>query len=529
MIRIMDTITDKPNWHIKVFDEEIVQRWTNEALGPIFTKAMMDWVLAELQYKVKLFNETGIVISYNNGGVVKSDTAVPEEIRGALKKAVRPLEDTPEKDYHPGSNEKVLDLVHPSLFPLVYGRTKFLTDGVIGLDNFLARVGHGEVLHKEDEESEPSPYSVKFQWLPCDVMLDAENGCKINSYINNLHPVKHKELYELIKIVIDCAIPLWEYTLWPVDKNNLGEGDQRICYPVAYYRERSPNRQAAPPGSNSGSSGEPQGSEASGDEDSEGSIDEEDEHDPRYLIQPEPDEFSPIANFRVNLLEEAGDRGLQVIVKLANIHLTPEKPTYDAGTWHVEGQLNEHICATALFYYDCENITESRLAFRQDSELDVLNIEYEQGDHVWLEAVYGCEQHGPKAQEVLSVVCEEDRLLTFSNILQHQVKPFKLADPTKPGHRKILALFLVDPRMRVISTANIPPQQHHWWAGEVARMQSLDRLPPELQQKVMDEVDYPMHMDEAKKLRLELMEERSIFAREQNDIFTSHEFNLCEH
>jgi hypothetical protein len=31
-----------------------------------------------------------------------------------------------------------------------------------------------------------------------------------------------------------------------------------------------------------------------------------------------------------------GDRVMQVIVKLANIHLTPEKPTYDGGSWHVE-------------------------------------------------------------------------------------------------------------------------------------------------------------------------------------------------
>jgi hypothetical protein len=34
-----------------------------------------------------------------------------------------------------------------------------------------------------------------------------------------------------------------------------------------------------------------------------------------------------------------GKRGLQVIVKLANIHLTPEKPKYEGGTWHVEGQM----------------------------------------------------------------------------------------------------------------------------------------------------------------------------------------------
>jgi len=45
--------------------------------------------------------------------------------------------------------------------------------------------------------------------------------------------------------------------------------------------------------------------------------------------------------------------------------LSPEKPNYDGGSWHVEGQLNEQICASALYYYDCENITESHLAFRQ--------------------------------------------------------------------------------------------------------------------------------------------------------------------
>lgn len=45
--------------------------------------------------------------------------------------------------------------------------------------------------------------------------------------------------------------------------------------------------------------------------------------------------------------------------------LTPEKPNYDGGSWHIEGQLNERICASALYYYDSENITESFLAFRQ--------------------------------------------------------------------------------------------------------------------------------------------------------------------
>jgi hypothetical protein len=41
----------------------------------------------------------------------------------------------------------------------------------------------------------------------------------------------------------------------------------------------------------------------------------------------------------VDILAHYGEKGIQVIVKLANIHLTPEKPKYEGGTWHVEGQL----------------------------------------------------------------------------------------------------------------------------------------------------------------------------------------------
>ena len=121
---------------------------------------------------------------------------------------------------------------------------------------------------------------------------------------------------------------------------------------------------------------------------------------------------------------------------------------------------NEHICATALYYYDSFNITESRLSFRQQSSADdASEMPYPQSVHGWLEDVFGCQNEEAAVQEVGSVLCKEGRLLTFPNILQHQVKPFELADKTKKGHRKILALFLVDPGIRIISTANVPPQQ----------------------------------------------------------------------
>lgn len=52
--------------------------------------------------------------------------------------------------------------------------------------------------------------------------------------------------------------------------------------------------------------------------------------------------------------------------------------------------------------------------------------------------------------------------LSFPSILLHRVEPFKLVDPTKPRHRKIVAL-LVDPDIKIISTAHAPCQRKDWW------------------------------------------------------------------
>lgn len=144
---------------------------------------------------------------------------------------------------------------------------------------------------------------------------------------------------------------------------------------------------------------------------------------------------------------------------------------------------------------------------------------YEQNHYSWLSAVFGVENNGTAVQNIGQVETRQGRLLTFPNILQHQVQPFRLVDPNKPGHRKIIALFLVDPNIRVISTANVPPQRADWRGEEVQRQeQALDKAD-----------DFPLTMEEAKGLRLELMAERSAFVELQNEMFTAEQFSLCEH
>lgn len=55
----------------------------------------------------------------------------------------------------------------------------------------------------------------------------------------------------------------------------------------------------------------------------------------RRVILPEPGTFEPFPYMMVpdeeDLRTVYGDEGLQVIVKLGNIHLTPEKPEYKGG------------------------------------------------------------------------------------------------------------------------------------------------------------------------------------------------------
>ncbi|KAJ7586916.1 hypothetical protein C8J56DRAFT_890843 [Mycena floridula] len=115
---------------------------------------------------------------------------------------------------------------------------------------------------------------------------------------------------------------------------------------------------------------------------------------------------------------------LQVIVKLANIILTPDKPEYPGGIRHVERMTNECIVSTFIYYYEADNIKPYDLGFRMAvQQLDYM-LQHLQDDDT----------------------CQE-------------VSPFKLADPTKPGSRKILVFFLVNPMCHIHSSTNILPQQ----------------------------------------------------------------------
>lgn len=233
MMKFMDAITDKPRWEEKVFDELIGGKWKEEAAameGAMIVGSVFEWCIDELREKAKEFGVNGFVKALDSqSGCAKSDNLIEGTLKSELLGAVKGLMATGEKDWHPGSGEQVLNLVHPSLYPLVYGRTKALKTGRVGLKNCLENESDGEVVpagqttektrpgmgysHTQDNEG---LWSTKFQWLPCEVEFQGGTGTEVSitSYINNLHPQEHKPLYGVMEKLISKAIPLWDNLLF---------------------------------------------------------------------------------------------------------------------------------------------------------------------------------------------------------------------------------------------------------------------------------------------------------------------------
>lgn len=187
----------------------------------------------------------------------------------------------------------------------------------------------------------------------------------------------------------------------------------------------------------------------------------------------------------------------------------------------------QDIVATAIYFYDIENITESLIEFRTAADLDESHLDYAKNEHGPLEQVFGAKSlHGePAIQQLGSLNCKPNRLLAFPNTLHHRVQPFSLADPSRPGCRRFLVLWLVDPHYRIASTANVPPQQHDWLAPlTIDKVLAKQGMAAELEDMIKQHTDdYPMSLDTAKKLRLELMEERTkLMPHVENSIVEYH-------
>lgn len=125
---------------------------------------------------------------------------------------------------------QVLQLVDPSLFPLVRGVSRALPLGTgpagqaeavqPAFTDWKNCMGMGQpvnVLVAEDDPvyrtDEKVFISERFQWLPSDVAIGVDGSITLLSYINNMHPEWHSQLYRCTAALLERSIPLFERVL----------------------------------------------------------------------------------------------------------------------------------------------------------------------------------------------------------------------------------------------------------------------------------------------------------------------------
>lgn len=302
MLKMSQEIRNKPNWFEKVSQPEITAKWKEEAEAQGLTSEAADFIIEEVKYYATL--REGCVEPGPVDGTWVADGLIAEDVAGRLKELVATgLENVPadEKDYHPGSDDLVVDLVHPSLYCFVDDHSILINEETIGPD-FLPKNGSVPKRVRTHNYSEVATPSSKFRWLPAEVSFK-ENSISFDSYINNLHPMQHKDLYGVIASILGKFIPMFNHTLtdvlnWRGPRIDLSSwswyGDQEFDYdnhPAdcdTEYERWERNR----------------------------------------VIEP-----VPVPQFKAPLAPKTtvdlkGEK-LQVIVKLANIELTPENPKYE--------------------------------------------------------------------------------------------------------------------------------------------------------------------------------------------------------
>ncbi|TBU40242.1 hypothetical protein BD309DRAFT_1082863 [Dichomitus squalens] len=465
-----DGDSDDPDDHSEDEDEEdsAIQQW----LCDLVTDAQFEWTFAFLKHAAGQRDETtGCQVTTIPCGGLES---VPDE----------------EKDWHPGSDGQVLDLVHPSLYCLCIDRTQ-----VVRPAEEIARFGDPLTVYnmamcreeRADIDHDIGDYyiSLDFQWLSTDFQVSESGDVRRLGYMNNLHPIKHRALCDTITSVLQRFVPLFEKSLSDVLSPTPPLAIN--VNPYLWYSHLPLE------------------------------VRYDSESEKRKPLIPDPTPFAPpSAEGRIEL----------------NLKGRVLQPHYRGGSWHVEGMANEKIVATGLYYYACDNITESRLAFRAQvgTDSESINMLYVNGDRRAWKTTYGMGSEEPLNQNLGSIVAAEGKCVVFPNIYQHRVQPFELADKTKPGHRKILCFFLVQPFVTIASTSRVPPQQREWILDEMERAPPLQRLPRELFDMV---VDYALASTSTRKQaendREELMEERKNFVVTHNEEVFEVPFNSCEH
>ncbi len=199
-------------------------------------------------------------------------------------------------------------------------------------------------------------WSAKFQWLPAEFLIHKDGNVTIASYINSLLPVGdlNSGLYLVLAEIFGKAVPLLNVVLTDLEKHylrNRFENDTYRWWPNWRPRLTKELREEEELLYNNQRGVDWKEGQRRRQEFKQKVYDWYGQQEMNKL--PIPD-FNQQEFIKVPLDTEDGEaidlRGhqVQVIVKIGSIQLTPEKPTFDGGKWHVEVSTHSFTSSDAV-------------------------------------------------------------------------------------------------------------------------------------------------------------------------------------
>ncbi|KAJ2030270.1 hypothetical protein IWW57_001268 [Coemansia sp. S610] len=506
MRQLSRAIRSEPGWMEALNNAEMCADWALQAKTRGLTDVEFQYVLEELAYYSSLHLPDSDVRLSSTDGVWFSDSLVDAETTIQLKDYVAILERVGGR---PGNHHSIRHLIDPSLYPLVYGRSKLclpraplqtgFPGSIGGWRKALNGSGDADTFYfvpfpyerfsdqDSDEEVEDRYFdnydehaSEEFSWLPSEFLVNDDGSVAVESYINDLHPARHAALYPIIASVFSKFIPLLEQVatdlVHPRPSRVVANVDS--CYesdepmPDKYSEDFGRWREKA------------------------------------KFVHPQPEPFvvpqRPVSPYKLR------GRRLQAIVKMTNVELVPESPVYGGEPWSVAGLDNERIIATGIFFYDVANIAGGSLKFREAISGLKYGVMLRDADAIC--KLYGIDKESRHSgvsmpQEVGSIDIKDGRCLVFPNTYQFQMPRLELKDATRAGHCKMLAFYFVEPAVRIPSTEIVPPQQKDWWMEDVLAHEPFRSLPELLVDGIMAKIEFPISQRDAKKIRSDMVTE----------------------
>jgi hypothetical protein len=264
MMQINGLLKSRIDWHIKLKDSTIVNNWKNEMISQLIQQPPCNSTVAHLrtpeQYFDYALNEARFLAERFAHSSAKPSSvesvyqtdSLPQQLHVSLLAQINKLRSTKKTDYHPGSNNQVVDLVHPSMYAYHKGvsavwppPTVHVAEPEVG---FFSSFFHSSTTNSSEEEADNNIHIVPpfkefvmfagceslslpdttvndasdnqmisklgYQWLPSEFIVapDGQN-CTINSYINSLHPAIHSQMYDDIAGLFCLCLPSLEHVL----------------------------------------------------------------------------------------------------------------------------------------------------------------------------------------------------------------------------------------------------------------------------------------------------------------------------